>query len=180
MKKMLLIATVCSLFSVATNAQSDGHNFTFGGGLNLNLPTGAFSNGWTLGLGFQFQGEVKFAYNVSGVFTTGYTEYFGKDVNLGGFGQFTTPNIGFIPFLAGFRVYPSETFFMGAQAGFGIFTNTGGSGNSGFDFYPQIGFNGSNAQFILGYNLISLEGGSNANLEMTAIFKFKQPHPHLR
>src|ERR1700760_922997 len=132
MKKKSLIITAFSLLSLATFAQSGKQDFTFGGGLNLNLPTGDFSNGWTLGLGFQFQGEVKFAENVSGVFTTGYTEYFGKDVNFGGFG-FTTPNIGFIPFLAGIRVYPSETFFIGAQAGFGTFTNTGASGNSGFD-----------------------------------------------
>jgi hypothetical protein len=172
MKKMFLIATVFSLFSVATYAQSKNQDFTFGGGLNLNLPTGDFSNGWTFGLGFQFQGEVKVAKNASAVFTAGYTEYFGKSVDLGGFG-FTTPNIGFIPILAGIRVYPSETFFIGAQAGFGTFTNTGASGNSGFDFYPQIGYNGRSSQFILGYNFISLSAGSNANLGLTAIFKFK-------
>jgi hypothetical protein len=172
MKKMFLIATVLSVFSIGSRAQSKNQDFTFGGGLNLNLPTGDFSNGWNLGLGFQFQGELKIAQNASAVFTTGYTEYFGKDVNLGGFG-FTTPNVGFIPFLAGIRIYPSEGFFIGAQAGFGTFTNTGASGNSGFDFYPQIGFNGRSAQFILGYNIISVTAGSNANVGMTAIFKFK-------
>jgi len=172
MKKLLLIATICSVFSIATRAQSRDRGFTVSGGLNLNLPTGDFSNGWTFGLGFQLQGEWGLASNVTGVATTGYSQYFGKTVSIPGYGGFTTPNIGFIPFLFGIRVYPSETFFIGAQAGFGTFTNTGASGNSGFDFYPQIGFNGRSAQLILGYNVISVSAGSNANLEMTAIFKF--------
>jgi hypothetical protein len=172
MKKIILFATALSLSVMAVQAQSRYHQkFTFGGGVNLGLPTGDFSNGWNVGVGFQLQGELEVAHNATAVFTTGYSDFFGKTLDLPGFSG-KLPNVGFIPFLAGIRLYPSEQFFIGGQIGLGTFTNTGASGNTGFDFYPQLGFNGNSCQLIMGYNIVSLSGGSNTNLLLTAIFKF--------
>jgi hypothetical protein len=172
MKKLLLLLTAFTLSFMALQAQSRDEGFVFGGGLNIGLPTGNFGTGWSFGIGFQFQGEYKFSDNVSGVATTGYTNYFGKTVDFGGGFVGKTPNIGFIPFLVGARIYPTPTFFLGAQIGLGAFTNTGGSGNSGFDFRPQIGYNGAGYQLIMDYNVISVTAGSNADIGLTAIFKF--------
>jgi hypothetical protein len=128
------------------------------------------------------QGEYSFADQLSGVASVGYSNFFGKTQTfsytdpLGG-GTVTqsikNPNIGLIPILVGARFYPVENFFIGAQIGYGIFTNTGSnSNNGGFDYYPQIGYNMSMIQLILGYNAVNLNGGSLAHLGLTGIYKF--------
>ena len=176
MKKLLLVVIVFTLSVIGVQAQSKDQSFTFGGGVHLALPTGDFGNGWSFGLGVQLQGELKLADNITGVGTVGYTSFFGKSqtIDLGaGPVSYKAPSVGLIPILVGARFYPSESFFLGAQIGYGIFTNTGsGSGSSGFDYYPQIGYNASSFQFILGYNAVSVTGGTLAHVGLTGIYKF--------
>jgi hypothetical protein len=179
MKKTFLMATAISLSILTAQAQSD-RGFTFGGGLDIGLPTGSFSNGWNFGFGFQLQGEQRFNDALSGVISTGYTSYFGKSLNDGSGYSFKVPNVGFIPILVGLRIYPSEQFFIGGQIGLGAFTNTGASGNTGFDFNPQIGYNGNSCQLILGYNVVTVTAGSNSDVGLTLIFKFGQGGYHHR
>jgi hypothetical protein len=177
MKKLLVVFTVFTLSVIGVQAQSKDQTFTFGGGVHLALPTGNFGDGWSFGLGVQLQGEYKFADNVTGVGTIGYSSFFGKTQTFpdgtGGTISAKTPSVGLIPILVGARFYPSESFFIGAQIGYGVFTNTGGgSGSSGFDYYPQIGYNTSMFQFILGYNAVSVTGGTLAHVGLTGIYKF--------
>jgi hypothetical protein len=176
MKKKYLLVVAFSLSMIGAQAQATEQEFTFGAGVHVGLPTGDFGKAWSFGLGVQLQGEYKFADNITGVATTGYTNFFGKTqtvITPGGPFSAKAPNIGLIPILVGARFYPAEQFFVGVQVGYGIFTNTGSStGSSGFDYYPQIGYNLPGFQFILGYNGVSVTGGTLAHIGLTGIYKF--------
>jgi len=180
MKKFVLAFTVISASVLGVQAQSSKQPFTFGAGINADLPTGDFGKGYTFGIGATLQGEYSFSDQFSGVASAGYTNFFGKTETITFTELGTTytqsvknPNIGLIPILVGARFYPAEKFFVGAQIGYGVFTNTGSSSNNGgFDYYPQVGYNGEMIQLILGYNGVSLNGGSLGHIGLTGIYKF--------
>jgi hypothetical protein len=154
-------------------AQSNpGKSFVFGAGLNLNLPQGNFLSGWSWGAGGEVQGELRINDQFSGLISAGYSEFFGKSIAV-----FDTTlkvaNIGLIPILVGARFYPAPQFFIGVKLGYGVFTNTGSSsGNSGFDYCPQVGYNASQFQVVLGYNGVTLSGNTLNHLGLSFIYKF--------
>ncbi len=168
MKKLLLLPVV--FFAVfAVNAQApDG--FQLGGGIRLGLPIGDFSDSYSFGIGGELQGEFGFSDNFSVIITTGYNSFFGKTIDILGT-SIKIDALGYIPILAGVRVYPSDNFFIGAQAGYGILTG-GGSSDGAFNYQPQIGYNGDNFQIALNYNGISKNGSTTSHIGLTAIFKF--------
>jgi len=168
MKKLLLIPVL--FFAVFTaNAQApDG--FQFGGGIRVGLPIGDFSETHSFGIGGELQGEFGFSDNFSGIITAGYTSFFGKTIDILGT-SFKIDAVGLIPIIAGVRVYPSDNFFIGAQAGVGILTG-GGSSESGFNYQPQIGYNTEHFQIALCYNGLSKNGSTLSHIGLTAIFKF--------
>jgi hypothetical protein len=174
MKKILSFPLLLLAFFGA-NAQQQQGDFTFGVGLNLGLPVGNFHLINSFGVGGHLQGEYNFTDNITGVLTTGYTSFFGKSISvdngLGGTASFKQPAIGLIPVVVGPRFYPVDQFFVGVQAGIGFLTG-GGSSTSGFDYYPQVGYNADNFQVILGYNGVSANGGTLGNLSLTGVFKF--------
>jgi hypothetical protein len=174
MKKVVLVLVALSTTVLGVNAQtSTKQPFTFGVGVNLGLPVGNFHNTHTFGVGAQLQGEFLFSDNFTGVITSGYTEFFGKSYNYGGGVSGKFSNVGLIPILAGVRFYPVESFFIGGQIGYGIFTGSSGGGNpKGFEYLPQIGFNSESFQLILGYNGVSATGGTLGNLSLTGLYKF--------
>lgn len=153
---------------IGVNAQE---GFTFGAGIRLALPIGDFGDTHSFGIGGELQGEYFFSEKVSGVITSGYTSFFGKDYDVPGFGTIKVESVGYIPILAGVRVYPSAQFFIGAQAGYGILTG-GGDSEGAFNYQPQIGFNGSKVQVALSYNGLSKDGSTLSHIGLTAIYKF--------
>lgn len=86
-------------------------------------------------------------------------------------GEFKMDAVGYIPILAGVRVYPSPNFFIGAKAGYGILTGNGES-EGAFNYEPQIGYNGTKFQLALGYNGLSKDGSTMSHLGLSAIYKF--------
>ncbi len=171
MKKLLLILAVFTTSIISVNAQSKtSDGVVFGGGVNLGLPTGNFGTYWSLGIGVKLQAEKMFTDQISGVGSIGYADFFGKSY---GDGTGNAPSVGLIPILVGARFYPSENFFVGIQLGYGVFTNTGSSsGNSGLDYFPQVGYNADKFQVALGYNGVSVTGGSLNHLDLSFIYKF--------
>jgi len=168
MKKFAVILTVigASVFSTQVNAQSKSSSgdFRFAGGINVGLPVGDIHNIASFVLGAKIQGEYSFSENVTGVATTGYSHYFGKDLGGG-----VKINGGEVPILVGPRFYPSENFFVGAQIGVGFLT--GDYSGSGFAYAPQIGYNADNFQAILAYDAVS-KNGTVANIGLTFLYKF--------
>src|SRR5438270_13300899 len=99
MKKIILAFTVLAASFVAgaqkTTPASTGVHF--GGGVRVGLPVGTFGDYNTFALGAELQGEYMFTPKVSATVTTGYTNFFGKDLG----GGFKTPSSGIIPLLGG-------------------------------------------------------------------------------
>ena len=170
MKKLLLIATFVVAGLMGAKAQ-DGSGFHFGAGLSLGLPIGDFGDTHSFGIGVEAQGEYMFSEKFSGVINSGYTSFFGKDVDVPGFGTVEVESVGLIPILAGIRVYPAPQFFIGARAGLSILTG-GGESTSGFGYRPEIGYNGGPIQIALSYNGFSKDGETISHIGLTAIYVF--------
>ena len=112
MKKLLSISLLIATFfgaNAQTQQQGDLH---FGVGLNLGLPVGDFHQSNSFGIGGQVQGEYNFTDQITGVFTTGYTTFFGKtytyDNGLGSTSSIKEPAVGVIPIVVGPRFYPVD------------------------------------------------------------------------
>ena len=177
MKKNLL-ASIALLFSfVCANAQMTQGTFTFGAGLHFGLPIGDFHTVATFGIGAELQGEYAFTENVTGVATTGYTYFSGKSFD-DGLGGTIKINYGHIPVLVGVRYYASEQIFVGAQLGYGHYTESasgsggGSTGTGGFEYRPQVGYNANPVQFILSYDGTSVTGGTFSQIGLSAIYTF--------
>ena len=160
MKKTFLVIAILAVSFISANAQSE---FKFGLGPTIGLPIGDAGDISSLTIGVEIQGELKFSEKASGVATSGYTHFIGKD-----FGGFKL-SYGAVPILVGGRVYPSENFYIGGQIGYGFFTGDASSG--GFAYRPQVGYNTGNIQLGLSYNGISNDG-TISWLALSAIFSF--------
>ncbi len=173
MKKLALVLTVFTASVIGAKAQSSSSSgeFTFGVGINAALPIGNFGDTHSFGIGGHIQGEYGFSENLKGVATTGYTSFFGKTVDVAGFGSVKYSSVGHIPILVGARYFPSESFFVGAQIGYGIFTG-GGSSTNGFEYKPQIGYDAGTIQIIASYDGTSVTGGTLSSIGLSAIYKF--------
>jgi hypothetical protein len=170
MKKLVLVATFVVAGFIGAYAQP-AEGFTFGAGVRLGLPIGDFGDYSSFGVGGELQGEFGFSDMVSGVVTTGYTSFFGKDYEIPGLGTIEGESTGYIPILVGARVYPSTNFFIGAQIGYGLLTG-GGDSEGAFNYQPQIGYNTEKFQLALNYNSLSKDGSSVSHIGLTGIFKF--------
>jgi hypothetical protein len=167
MKKALFVF-VLSL-SLATMAKAQGEGFTFAAGLRLGLPIGDFADTHSFGVGVEVQGELGLSDKFSLVANTGFTQFFGKTIDVFGT-SVKVDGVGLIPIIVGPRVYPSEKFFIGAQAGLGILTG-GGSSETGFNWQPQIGVNTEHFQVALNYNALTKDGSTLGHVGLTALFK---------
>ena len=124
MKKLFLVAIITVAGFTGAYAQPT-EGFSFGAGVRLGLPIGDFSDISSFGVGGELLGEYGFSDMVSGVISTGYTSFFGKDVDIPGIGTIEYDATGYIPILVGALVYPSSNFFIGVQLGYGILTGGG-------------------------------------------------------
>jgi hypothetical protein len=168
MKKKLLILIMLTTGFIGVQAQAPS-GLQFGGGVRLGLPVGDFSDTHGFGAGAEIQCEYGFSENFSGIATTGFTNFFGKKVDV--LGQTVKwDGIGFIPFLAGVRYYASSNVFIGAQAGYGIIT--GNNSDGAFNYQPQAGYNSSTFQVTLNYNVLTKQGSTLGHIGATAIIKF--------
>jgi hypothetical protein len=172
MKKLLLVLSIVGASVFSANAQDNSSTgFHFGGGLRLGLPVGDFADGWSFGIGAELQGEYMFTEKVSATVTTGYTAFMGKDIDIPGGGSVKMDGVGLIPILAGVRVYPAPSFFIGGKIGYGILTGNGDS-EGALNYEPQIGYNGTKFQVALGYNGLSKDESTLSHMGLSVIYKF--------
>jgi hypothetical protein len=167
MKKLLVVVILTITGFIGARAQSGFH---FGAGINLGLPIGDFGDFQSFGVGVEAQGEYMFSEKFSGIANTGYTSFFGKDVDFGGF-TVKSDAVGLIPILAGVRVYPATQFFIGVRAGLGILTGSGTS-ESAFAYRPEIGYNAGSIQVALHFDGLSKNGSSLNYIGLTGIYVF--------
>jgi hypothetical protein len=161
MKKTLLIVAILLMGFMSANAQGE---FKFGAGVNVGVPVGDAGDISSFTIGAEIQGEYMFSEKASGIATTGYTHFIGKDLGGG-----IKLSYGAVPILVGARVYPSEQFFIGGQIGYAFFTGDASSG--GFAYKPQVGYNAGNAQITLSYNGVS-NNGTISWIALSGVFSF--------
>jgi hypothetical protein len=80
MKKVLLSAAILFMGFITANAQGE---FKFGVGVNIGVPVGDAGDISSFTVGGELQGEYKFSEKASGIATTGYTHFIGKDLGGG-------------------------------------------------------------------------------------------------
>ncbi len=169
MKKVILMTTLAVGAFFFSQAQSP-EGFRFAIGPKINIPMGDLKDATKLGIGGEAQGEFDLTESVAGVFSAGYTHYLGKEVTV--LGQTVkAPDFGQIPLLAGVRFYPVAGLFLGAKAGYSIFTGDGNTGGA-FSYQPHIGINSSRLQLIAGYDGWSKDKVNAGALSVAALVKF--------
>jgi len=178
MKKVVLSFAVAML-ALAANAQKKegSKDMHFSVGARVGLPIGDFSNGSSIGFGGEVGVEKMFSDKLSGIGSVGYMTFSGKEQTRTTtiMGQtFTTKIPGvttsFIPVTVGARYYAAEQFFVGARLGYAVSGNSGGKG--GFLYEPQIGYNHEKFQAAVGYNGISVTGGTLSFIGLNVAYKF--------
>ena len=164
MKKVLLIAAF-ALFGFSVQAQEG-----FKVGVNAQLPVGDASDFTSFGLGL----DVAYMFEVSDQFNvgvaSGFSNLFGKTIDLGDFGEAEASDYSYIPLAAAARFDVSEDFSIGADLGYAIGVSEGDN-NSGFYYKPTVGYMLSEGtQLNLSYAGISLDGFSISTINLGALF----------
>lgn len=161
MKKLFLAAAVAVLGITAANAQTDGG---FRLGAHVGLPMGDAADVFSLNLGV----DAGYMWNVAPNFelgiATGYSHYMVKSDY-----SDIVDGAGLIPIAASGQYNIDGGFNIGADLGYGLFTNEGAEG--GFYYQPKIGYNVGAGNVYLGYKGVSNDGSINS-LNLGYIHRF--------
>jgi hypothetical protein len=128
MTKLVAVAfTAAALFVGANtaNAQSTKKSaLRFGIGVDGLLPTGNLKDISNVGLGITPRLQYGVADNVALTLTSGYYNFFGKQINNT---QFKTASYGMIPLKVGVKAFVSQNVYIGAEVGAGFETKPYGA-----------------------------------------------------
>ena len=129
--------TAAALFlGTNVNAQTTGANkLRFGIGVEGLVPTGQLHNRSSVGLGGTARLQYGLADNLALTLTSGYYNFFGKDISNT---DFKYDSFGIIPIKAGIKGFVSQNIYLGAEVGAGI--ETKGDKNTKLIASPGIGW----------------------------------------
>lgn len=142
------------LSGLAVQAQ-EGFNL----GINFGFPTGDASDisSFSLGIDANYLWGVAESFD-AGV-ATGFTNAFGKKIDLGEFGEVSVDDVQFIPVAAAGRYHFTDRFRAGGDLGYAIGLNDGNDG--GFYYRPMVGYGiTERIEANFSYTGISLDGGT--------------------
>ncbi len=137
-------------------------------GIQGGIPIGDFDDQVSLvvtaDVGYMWAlGEV-FDLGIASGFINGFTDKFDTGSEL-----VDLPNVQFIPAAASFRVWPSNSFSLGGDAGYAIGINEGNDG--GYYVRPLIGYLfGTYTELNLSYSYVSLEGPTWSSVTVGLLF----------
>ncbi len=111
------------------NAQTTPANkLRLGVGLELGAPTGVAHDRSNFELGGTARLQYGVSDNVALTLTSGYYNFFGKNIDLGAGTSVKADDLGIIPVKAGIKGFIANNFYLGAEAGAGFeVTGTGGT-----------------------------------------------------
>jgi len=165
MKKVLFIAFLM-VSGLALQAQEG-----FRAGINLAIPTGDASDvsGFSIGL------DVNYLWSVSDSFdaglAAGFTNAFGKEIEVPGFGSFEVDDVQFLPIAAAGRFHATDKFRVGVDLGYAIGISDGNDG--GFYYRPMVGYGlNEKMELNLSYTGISLDGGTWSTTGLGLMYSF--------
>ena len=143
----------------------------FRAGINLALPTGDASDvsGFSIGLDATYLWNVAESFDV-GV-ATGFTNAFGKEIDVPGFGSVELDDVQFLPIAAAARYHVTDKFRAGADLGYAIGISDGNDG--GFYYRPMVGYGlNEKMELNLSYTGISLDGGTWSTIGLGFMYSF--------
>ena len=158
MKKLICFIAITAFAYSGIQAQ-DGMKL----GVNAALPIGDAGDFFSFGVA----GDLAFVWGISDNFgaglVTGFTHYFGKDVDDVFVGDFEveveSSDYSFIPIAGTARFNLSESFSVGTDLGYAIAITDGADG--GFYYAPRVQYMVSeNMDIVLSYRGVSANGGS--------------------
>ncbi len=156
MKKLLIIAMFILMSSI-TYGQG------FKAGLSVGIPTGDVSDVYN----FEFAADVAYMFGVADRFSVGpmlgYINFFPESQD-----GFDPDNGQFLPVAASGRFGINDSFFLGADLGYGIGLTDGLDG--GFYYRPQIGYDFGLIGLIASYSGIAVDGGSWSSVNLGVEF----------
>jgi hypothetical protein len=165
MKKVLFIAFMM-VSGLALQAQEG-----FRAGINLAIPTGDASDvsGFSIGLDATYLWNVAESFDV-GV-AAGFTNAFGKEIEVDGIGSFEVDDVQFLPIAAAARYHVTDKFRVGGDIGYAIGISDGNDG--GFYYRPMVGYGlNEKMELNLSYTGISLDGGNWSTIGLGFMYAF--------
>jgi len=157
MRKSILI-TVLALTGTAIFGQG------FRAGINLGIPTSDAQDlhSFAIGVDLNFLWEV--SDNIDVGIASGYSNFFGEEVDFGSFGIVDVDDAGFLPLAGAGRIILSEQFVIGAHVGYAI-AITPDDSEGGFYYRPLLGYNlTESTQITVSYSGIETADDSFAAL----------------
>ncbi|MCL1672684.1 outer membrane beta-barrel protein [Elizabethkingia ursingii] len=164
MKKSLLLGAF-ALLGFAASAQTTGQLKI---GANIGIPVGDISNTTSFTMGLDAAYQWRLAENFDLGIATGYHHYFTKSKFKDAGGK----DYGFIPIAASAQYSIDPKFFIGADLGYGISTNSDMT-KGGFYYQPKVGYQQPDWELYLGYKGISVDGGNVGSVNLGFNFKFR-------
>ena len=143
----------------------------FRAGINLAIPTGDASDvsGFSIGLDATYLWNVGESFDV-GV-AAGFTNAFGKEIEVAGFGSFEVDDVQFLPIAAAARYHVTDKFRVGGDIGYAIGISDGNDG--GFYYRPMVGYGlNEKMELNLSYTGISLDGGNWSTIGQGFMYAF--------
>lgn len=183
MKKIILSAIAIMALGTAAQAQEGGFKVGIHGGIPIGDAGDLFA--YNVGVDVAYLWPVADGLNV-GV-TTGYTHFGAKDAEDilddeigGGFGEFfedflddveVYDDAAYIPIAATAIYSLSDSFFIGADLGYGIYAGSG-EGDGGVYYQPKVGWQSESIEVFASYKGISVDGISLSTIGVGAAYKF--------
>ena len=155
MKKLLLLTAIAVLGLTSVNAQGQ-----FNAGISAGLPVGDAGDAYS----FAIQLDANYLWSVSDGFdagvAAGFSQWFGKSIDLGGFGSIDVEDASLLPIAAAGRFAVSDKLTLGADLGYAVGISPDGN-DGGFYYAPKIQYGVSEAlDIVLAYRGVSVDGGS--------------------
>ncbi|GAA4333373.1 hypothetical protein GCM10023149_40100 [Mucilaginibacter gynuensis] len=151
--------TAVAIFIGTTNVQAqtnDKSAWRLGFGLEGGLPTGKIKDYTSFQLGGTARLQYGLADNLALTLTSGYYNYFGKDVTQSGV-TFKNDDIGIIPVKLGIKSFFTDNLYFGAEAGAGFATNEGN--NTKLILAPTLGW--ADKSWDVGVKYENFSGNNN-------------------
>jgi len=163
MKKIFLVGAIalCGALSAQTGFKLGAH---------VGIPVGDAGDvySFTGGVDAAYMWPVAAEFNL-GV-ATGAQMWFGKDIEVPGFGTIKAENSTMIPIAASGQYRVSPEFSLGVDLGYAFFTEEGADG--GFYYAPKAAYHFGPSEVNLSYRGVSANGGSISSINLGYAYSF--------
>ena len=153
------VAAVGIFFGTQVKAQTtDSSPWRFGVGLEVGAPVGDLHKASNIAIGGTARLQYGADKGLAWTLTSGYYNFFGKEVGNVGGTVIKTPSSGVVPVKAGLKAYFAPSWYFGAEAGAGFETST--NGNTKLILAPGLGYSSNSWDVGARYENFSGQGYS--------------------